>query len=108
MSKQIYESYGIPGRFWFAEVKMCYGKLKMRFAEDDYEKIRNKEFTKYQTVDDSNESQIHYFRLNSKRVFAEISNDKSDLAVYRVTMYNEQDLNESSYSKVTQINDGRV
>jgi len=87
---------------------MCYGKLKVRFAEDDYEKIRNKEFAKYETVDDANNSKIHYFRLNSKRVFAEISNDKSEIAVYKINMYNEEDLNESSYSKVTQINDGRV
>ncbi len=49
---KIYESFGHPGRFWFVEVKMCFGKAKLRFADSDFDKIDSKQFSKFKTVND--------------------------------------------------------
>lgn len=107
-NQQIYEAYGLLGRFIFMGMKLCYGKANVQFYEGNFEKIENKKHSKYKTLKDG-DSLVHYFKLDNERVFTKITPLKSSQkAVYSIIFYNEQDIDNNPYSQITQGNEGKV
>ena len=70
-NKNIYETYGNIDKFFFVDLKICFGDVKIQFFEKNYEDIAQNNFVKYKTIKDNN-SYIHYIKANSTRMFIKV------------------------------------
>ena len=104
----IYEIYGHKGAFLFVDLRMCYGDVKVSFYESDYNKINEKDHSKYKTIKDSH-SLVHYLKLGHERLFVKVQNSKRvDLSLFNLSIFNERNLDNNPYSEISQGNLGKV
>lgn len=104
----IYEIYGHKGAFLFVDLRICFGDVKVSFYESDYNKINEREHSKYKTIKDSH-SLVHYLKLEHERLFVKVQNSKRvDLSLFNISIFNEKNLDNNPYSEISQGNLGKV
>ena len=103
----IYEAYGAKDKLLFFDLRMCFGDVKVKFYQTDFDKLAAKEDSDYKTIKDSN-SFVHYLKLEKQRMFLEIINEGTEISIFELNVFNEKDLEHNPYSEITQGNGGKV
>lgn len=103
----LYESFGHKGRFWFFEMKMCYGEADVQFYKDYQSFAAKKDPLERKKVNENN-TFVYYLTLQNSNVYIDVSNKNSDQSIYKISAYNEQDLNDNPYQEVLAQSAGTV
>lgn len=100
----VFEAYTIPDKYFFVDLKICSGDVKVSFEQDA---PGSQSTAEYKTVRDKH-SFTHYIKPSSERVFFSVANAHSDFSVFHVSFFTEDNVETSPYSEVIQGNLGKV
>jgi hypothetical protein len=103
----IYEAYGAKDKYVFIDVRKCVGNPKVSFYESDYQNVEDSKSLKYKVIRDEN-SFIQYVKLEHKRLFIKVENQKSSFTAFTLNAFSERDMDLNPYSEITQEGDGKV
>lgn len=103
----IYEAYGVPNQYLFADLRICFGDVKVSFYQNDYDNVGKNETTEYKTIKDMN-SIVHYVKMEAKKVFVKVENLDTENSIYELNLFSEHDLDRNPYNEVAQGDGGKI
>lgn len=80
LSKRTFETYAQNRKLLYAEVKMCYGKLKETFYRHSAD-LQERSPVKHETTA-SDESAVHHINVDDPLVIFELENPENEFAIY--------------------------
>lgn len=100
----IYEAFTQPDKYFFVDLKLCVGDVKVTFTSDD---PYGKNLTDYKTVKDAH-SFVHYIMPSSNKLFLTVENSQESFSAYQITFYTEDTGDGAQYNEISQGNAGKV